>query len=243
MSFPQIQLSHNAPQEHMPPPIREPWERFSMRDLLTIIFKYKVLVFSVFAVTVIGTLLALWIRPPKYEVEARVLIKYGRDTSNNPRSSLSPGTNRMVTPSKPDINSEAEMIRSYALIDRVVRELKLDQPQPPTVPTDFVSRARCEMRQAYGKVSEALDEVQYRLALKEKLTPKEKAIMEILNSLKVEGVKESSVIDIKLQTKFRKDSSIILNRLVEVYRQARLGVERTPEVEKFFTDEAAQYEG
>src|SRR5260370_904080 len=129
MSFPQIQLSHNAPQEHMPPPIGEPWERFSMRDLLTIIFKYKVLVFSVFAVTVIGTLLALWIRPPKYEVEARVLIKYGRDTSNNPRSSLSPGTNRMLT------------------------------------------------------------------------------------------------------------------RRVEVYRQARLGVERTPEVEKFFTDEAAQYEG
>ncbi|MEP6714782.1 MAG: Wzz/FepE/Etk N-terminal domain-containing protein [Terriglobia bacterium] len=241
MSYSPMQRSSPGPDDITPTADPAAWERVSTRDVLSIVFKYKWLIAGVFVSAVLATLLALWIRPPQYEVEARILIKYGKDISANPRSSMAPTANQMVSASRPDVNTEAEMIRSYALVEKVVRELKLDQPQQPVVPPDLVSRLRYQMRAFYGSISGALDEVQYRLALKERLTPKETAIMEILNGLKVEGVKDSSVIDIKLQTKFRKDSSVVLNRLVDAYRESRLGIERTPEVERFFLNEANQY--
>ena len=213
----------------------------STRDLLRTVFGYKWLILAIFLGTVCTTLLALWIRAPQYEVQARVLIKYGREAGENPRTSIVPGVTRLTSQTRPDINSEAEFLKSYSIAERVVRDFGLDKPKPTPVPTELFPRAKYELRRLYSAVMEEVDEVQYRLALKERLSPKDRAIVEILSNMKVEAIKDSSVVDIKIRTRHKEGSGVVLNRMVEIYRDMRLGIEKNPQVENFFRSRAGEY--
>ncbi len=213
----------------------------TLRDVLIVTFRYKTLIVSTFLATVLITFIALWMRDPAYETEARILIKYGRDAAGNPRASLSPGSARISQAPRPDINSDAELLKSYWLADKVVTELHLDQKTPKPVPPDLIPRLKYEIKILSGRINERLDELQYRLSLKEQITPRERAITEILENLKVEGVKDSSVVDVKLRTKFKEGASIILNRLIEHYREVRMSSERNPGVDNFFEGQSKDY--
>ncbi len=213
----------------------------SARDLLRTVFGYKWLILAIFLGGVCTTLMALWIRVPRYEVHARVLIKYGREAGENPRTSIAPGVTRLTSPTRPDINSEAEFLKSYSIAERVVRDFGLDKSKPAPVPTELFPRAKYEMRRVCGAIREQVDEVQYRLALKERLSPKDRAIVEILSNMKVEAIKDSSVVDIKIRTSNKEGSGAVLNRMVEIYRDMRLGIEKNPQVEQFFRSRAGEY--
>src|SRR5690242_12272543 len=150
----------------------------SLRDFVFILFRHKILVLAVFLSTILGTCLWLWLGYQSYEASAKVLIKFARDSAD-PRTSLSPNT-RVLPETKPDINTEAELIKSYALVEKVVTTLHLDQPQPQVPPPGFLPRIKFELRRTYHWLRDLLDEVQIMLAFKERLSPKEKAIVELI---------------------------------------------------------------
>ncbi len=211
----------------------------SLLDFLAILFRHISLVAVIFLATVLGTVTWMMVEPANYEVAARVMLRFAREAAD-PRTSLSPSTTRVLPAVRPDINTEAELIKSYALVEQVVVSLGLDKPVERPVPQYFFPRVKYELRRAYRNLRDALDEAEIAAGLKERLSPKEIAIVGLMKGLKVESVRDSSVVNATLTTSIREGSSKILNTLLEAYRERRLAVEKSSREIYFFTNQAAE---
>lgn len=222
---------------------RPAWKRRvhsgSLLDFLAILFRHLSLVTVIFLATVLGTVTWMMIEPENYEVSARIMLRFAREAAD-PRTSLSPNTTRVLPAARPDVNTEAELIKSYALIEKVVVDLGLDRPYEPPVPKAFFPRMKYELRRTYHNLRDELDEIQIAAGLKDRLSPKEKAIVTLIKGLKVESVRDSSVVKATLTTSIRQDSSKILNALLEDYRERRLAVEKNTREISFFSDQAKE---
>lgn len=222
---------------------RPAWKRRapsgSLLDFLAILFRHLLLVSVIFLATVFGTVTWMMIEPENYEVSARIMLRFAREAAD-PRTSLSPNTTRVLPAVRPDVNTEAELIKSYALIEKVVVDLGLDKPFEPPAPKAFFARVKYELRHAYHNLRDELDNLQIAAGLKERISPKEKAIVVLMKGLKVESVRDSSVVKATLTTSIRQDSSKILNSLLEDYRERRLAVEKNSREISFFSDQATQ---
>jgi uncharacterized protein involved in exopolysaccharide biosynthesis/Mrp family chromosome partitioning ATPase len=213
----------------------------SLRDLLSVIFRHKFMVVSIFLATVISTCLWLWIGGDTYETAARVMIRFSRDDAD-PKTSLSAANTRLIPANRPDINTEAELIKSYALVDKVVTTLHLDYPPLATPPPGLLPRIKFELRQAYHALRDFVDDVQIAAGLKERLTNREKIIVEIMQGLKVESVKDSSIVKVSLDMSIKAGAAKVLNTLLDFYREHRLAVGQNPREAEFFSSQAAQYD-
>lgn len=220
-------------------PLRRRPSSGSMRDFLTIVFRHFGLVAAIFLTTLLGTAIWMTLEPESYEVSARIMLRFARESAD-PRTSLNPTTTRVLPATRPDINTEAELIKSPAIVEQVVVDLGLDKPYARPVPAGFFPRIKYELRQAYDQVKQRLDELQITLGLKERLSPKEIAVVKIMKGLKVESVRDSSVVKATLTTNIRTGSSKILNALLEAYREHRLAVEKNSREIVFFGDQAQQ---
>jgi len=217
------------------PPVRT-----SLRDLLQVLFKHVFMITTVILLTVMSTCIWIWLRSDVYETSAKVLIKFGGEIAD-PKASFSPLTPHVLTANTPDINTEAELIKSYALADEVVTELNLDQPSNPSAPSGILPRIRFELKKLYRRVGEIAEEGEIIVGFKERLTPKEKAIVALIEGLKVESVKESSIVNVTLRTPFRAGAGRILNTLLDRYRQHRLAVGQDVAGAHFFETQADAY--
>lgn len=217
-----------AQPEPVSPSRHESWKASAFSEFLTVIYRYRWLIVSTFLATFLSTAVWLFIRQDSYETTTKVLVRFSRE-SFNPRSESSSSVARMLPAPKPDLPTEIDLIGSYAIISQLVDRLHLDQPGPPKpAPTRIVPRIRYELRRASNWLNELGDEIQYSLAVKERLALREKAIVEVSESLSVETSKDSSVMSIKLKTKFKEGASVILNTLVEIYSEQRMKVELNP---------------
>lgn len=214
---------------------------FTVRDFLNVLFKYKGLVICTFLATILGTLGWLWIRSDEYDTSAKIVIKFARESAD-PRMSLSASTTRVVPYEMPDINTEAELIKSYALVSQLVSTLHLDVPAPPTAPAALIPRIKFEAKRLYHWAEDSAEGVEVALGLKEALTLREKIVVEIIKGLKVETVKDSSVVKVTLSSPFKQGSGLIVNTLIDLYKQSRLKFGEISGETSFF-DEQAQSSG
>jgi uncharacterized protein involved in exopolysaccharide biosynthesis len=211
--------------------------RFTVGDFLTVLFKYKWVVLLTFLGTVLGTLTWLWIRSDSYETSGKIVIKFTREVAD-PRTSLSASTTRVLPPTRPDINTEAELIKSYALVEQVVTTMHLDRPSVEIPPAALLPRAKYELRHLYHWVQDAIDDLQVTAGLKEALTDKEKVIVELIRGLKVESVKDSSVVNVSLTSPIKHGAGSVLNTFIDLYRKRRLAVGRISGKVDFFDQQA-----
>jgi uncharacterized protein involved in exopolysaccharide biosynthesis len=210
------------------------WKPSTAQELLDVVYRYRWLILATFFTTVLSTALWLFVRYDSYETTTKILVRFARD-SFNPRAEVSSSVTRMLPAPRPDLATETDLIGSYAIISEVVDRLHLDRPGPPESPPQrIVPRLRFELRRFTDWVTELGDELQYAMAVKERLSPREKAIVEVSEALSAEKATDSSVLSIKLRTKFKEGASVILNTLVDVYSEQRTNVERNPGKVEFF---------
>lgn len=212
-------------------------QRFTLRDFLTVIFRYKWLLICTLSATVLGTLGWLWIRSDDYETSAKIIIKFTRESSD-PRTSLSPSTTRVLPHEMPDINTEAELIKSYALVSQLVRSLHLDAPAPTIPPSALVPRIKFEAKRLYHRAADQLEAVEIGFGLKDSLTLKEKAVVQIVRGLKVETVKDSSVVKVTLVSPIKQGAGLIVNTLIDSYKESRLKLGHISGEASFFNEQA-----
>ncbi len=214
--------------------------RFTLRDFLLVLFKYKGVAVGCFVATVLGTLGWLWVRSDSYETSATIVIKFSREAAD-PETSLSPNTTRVLPATRPDINTEAELIKSYALINDVVSVLHLDAPPPDIPPPGLLPRIKFELKGIYHWAQSALETIQTRAGLTEPLTLKEKVIVRLIRGLKVETVKDSSVVKVTLSSPIKQHAGEVVNTLIEQYRKRRMSVQTISGKTEFFDREATTY--
>lgn len=100
----------------------------SLRDILTVFFKYKSLILTVFIGTVATTVIGTFLIAPTFEARSSILIKIGREHIYRPEV----GTQNpsITVDPKATINSEIRIASSGEVIQRVLETLTVERVYP-----------------------------------------------------------------------------------------------------------------
>ncbi len=209
----------------------------SLRDLVSILFKRKWSLLTVFTTAVFAAAFyTFFIRDDLYQVSARVLVRMGHE--NEPPSTLLGDRPLMIVGQRAqDVNSEADILTSTDLLGRLVDEMGLDKPEHKERPTEFLRRIKYDVKQVVAKVRDFKNELLINLGFRVRLTRREEMIAMLQKGLLVTPQKDSNVLVVNLFLPSREYASAILNTLLERYQEFRLKLYLEPGAQAFFQDE------
>jgi len=140
-----------------------------------------------------------------------------------------------------DVNTELAILGSTDLMVYIVDQLGMDKPEPPKpVPAGLIPRIRYYGKAAVREIKDYFEEIMITVGLRDRLTPREKAIAMLQKSLGGVAEKESNVLDVKLTLPNKEAVNIVLNTLLDDYLAFRMKVHAIPNAVDFFGNEAAQ---
>lgn len=211
----------------------------SFRDVYHILFRHKkkaILFFSAVFVTVtLGTFLA----PKIYRSEAKLFVRIGResvtlDPTVTTGQIVSIGQSR-----ENEINSELEILRSRELFEKVVDAIGpavfLKGPKAVTENTPSPAETGRETAGKPGQVN-----LLERIGLSNPLEDRERAILTVVDNLKVETQKNTNILFLSYEAENPKLAQDALNKLIEFYLERHIVIHRTAGSYGFFDKEVDQ---
>lgn len=193
---------------------------WNLRDILSILFKRKLVVIVFFLTVVIGTLAVLKVTPPSYAAVAKVLVKVGREDVYVPTLPTEAFTRPLMSLiRKEQLNSEVEIITSEYLAELLIEDMT------PTgiYPAMFIKHPWYTPKgimQGIIGIYNWLDG--YFAPFTANLTPEQRVMKRLLGKdLKVEGTGDSNVIEIKVYNKVPDLAAKTANRLLDLYLKER----------------------
>ncbi len=124
----------------------------NLRDILTVFFKYKNLILTVFLVTVATTIIGTFLMAPVYEAHSSLLIKIGREHIYRPEVGAE---NPSITVDREaTINSEIKIASSGEVIQRVLETLTVERVYPELM--ELAPRDSTPLQNAVLKLKENL---------------------------------------------------------------------------------------
>lgn len=195
-------------------PVTEPEFRTtnSARDFLTVLFKHKLKIITIFLAVVLTSLVGSFVMTPTYEAKTSLLMKIGREHLN--RSDL--GDNNPVNfnlRQEEIINSEIEILTNRDLLGKVVTTLKVQTLYPD------IAKAKPP----------------------EGMRPEDVAVQRFKENLKVTTVKKSNVVEVSFKHRDPQVAAKTLNTLVELFKEKHLQVFSDPR-SSFFESQLGDYE-
>lgn len=213
----------------------------SLRDLAFVLFKRKWSLLIVFLVTVIGAAgYVFLLRDDIYQVSAKILVRIGHE--QEPSSTvMNQRPMTIVGQRYQDVNSEADILSSADLLARLVDELRLDVRHPPDPPPPgLIPRVRYEAKKHVRALKQWTNEILITVGFRTRLTPREEAIAMLQKGLIVTPQKDSNVVVVNLLLPGRQGASGILNKLLEMYQEFRLGLFSDNTARDFFEAEVGR---
>jgi uncharacterized protein involved in exopolysaccharide biosynthesis len=170
-----------------------------VRELLTVIFKFKFAILATFAAVVLTVTAATLLMAPTYEATARILVKFGRE--NVYRSEVGDVRNQVVASNTEEIlNSEVSILTSRDLITQVVTTLTVKVLYP-----DLVAKPP------------------------KRGTAIQAAVERFGEALTVGAVRKSSIIEIALRHKDPEVAARALHLLLENFKEKHLQAYSDPQ--------------
>ncbi len=97
-----------------------------LRDYLTVIFKHKIKIITVFLTVVMTVTLVTFLMPRTYEARSNILVKIGREYMNP-----SEVGDKLVMPNQEEMtNSEIQILTNRDLVKKVIMSLKIENIYP-----------------------------------------------------------------------------------------------------------------
>ena len=188
----------------------------SLRDLAAPLFRRKRVLISTFLVALVLVLLAGIILPPEYTSHMSILVNRERvDPLVTTQS-----TTQMITPSaavsEEEINSEAELLKSRDVLERVVLANGLEKQHGHS----FLDLFRPKQDEA--------DRV-------------ERAVRSLAKTIKVEAGTKTNIIEVSYSSPNPRLSYGVLNTLGNLYLAKHVAVHRPPGSYQFFAQETQNY--
>ncbi len=193
---------------------------WNFRDILSILFKRKLVVIVFFITVCVGTLVALKLSPPNYAATAKVLVKVGREDIYVPALPSESLTRPMMSLIREEqLNSEVEIIGSEYMAGLLVEELTPEG----IYPSMFV---RHPWYTPKGVMQCLIDGYKwldgYFAPFTANLNPKQRVMKRLLNKdMVIKGTGDSNVIDITIYNKVPQYASDTANMLLELYLRER----------------------
>ena len=227
----------------MTSPLNEGNQSLSRSEIALLLRRYSGLVLFVFLVCVLTGWLCLQVFfNDLYETKASLLVKVGRENAEVPATVVN-GSMLNTGVRIQDINSEVQMLSSRALVEAAVDKIGPDAFKsvliPPTSPWGYpkyyLKRAAREVKGYYKEFLIAAN-------LQKRLTPREEAIVAVSDSLKIEPVKESDVLVLKLRLPSADLAVRTARLLLNEYLAGRAAIRRNAEGKDFFDGEIRGYQ-
>ncbi len=205
---------------------------FSLRDVLTIVFKRQVLIVT-FAVTVFVLVTAVTLLlPRKYEVTSTLLVNKARaEVPLAPTDSPQLIMNQLT---EQDLNSEIEVLKSRQLVEEVVQAVASEAPAGDAEPG--------VMAQAMSWLNDALNS--------RTLAKREALVVDLQRKIDVSAVRKSNVIRVSFESDDPEWATRVVGSLVDRYLEQRAERYQSPQAVSFFEDQMgaaelrlAEYEG
>lgn len=105
-------------------------ETNSVRDLLTILFKYKKRIITTFFVVVLAVAAVSFLMTPLYEARSSFLVKFGREYYFTPETPSETRPVSFAPPREELLNSEIQILTNHDLIERVVMAIGIKALYP-----------------------------------------------------------------------------------------------------------------
>jgi uncharacterized protein involved in exopolysaccharide biosynthesis len=186
---------------------------FSLRDVVTIVFRHKRVVVLSFLGILTGAILAAVLHPPEYRASTKFLIERERlDPVISPGQTSAPESRGEVT--EEELNSEVELIESADVLRQVVVSCGLDQK-------------KSLLSSLFGAGNEST-----RIA---------KAAKNLQSELKIEVVRKSNVISVSYTASDPQLAARVLSALGDAYLKKNVAVHRPPGQFEFFDQETEAY--
>jgi len=192
-------------------------KRVSLKDFLHIIFKRKMQILLFFSATVCTVAVASFVIKPTYMATAQILVKVGRENLYIPTGSdMNPIISRDI---REQIIPEIEILKSRSLAEEVAVSLS-----PKTIYTNLSDKGSGIVKANTGR--------------HEPRSLVDKAVLKLQKNIKVEPIKDSSVIKVSFKHKDPKMAAIVVNSLVTFYLDHHLEVHTAPESYEFFQEQS-----
>jgi len=104
------------------------YKKRSARELLTVLFRYRNRILAVFILSFAAATLFSFLKPPVYEAQSSILVKFGREYLSRPEV----GNSQPVATLNQEelLNSEVQILKSPDLIRKVVQTLGVARVYP-----------------------------------------------------------------------------------------------------------------
>ncbi len=168
-------------------------------------------------VAILGTILVgSWLWPPSYQAASNVVILRRTYPDLLTMPSCGPGASTLLLNPKEEINSEIEIIRSQPVLERVVKELKLEEAR--SIQDPGITGA---IRTVGRSVVQGIQALLKQAGLIRKLSPQETfdtAVIRLRTRLVIEPVIDSRIIWIRYRDPDPVLASKVVNQVVEAYQ-------------------------
>lgn len=192
-------------------------------------------------VVILGTILVgSWLWPPVYQASSSVAI-LGRTYPDllTPTPRGAGASNLMINP-KEELNTEMEIIRSRPVLERVVKDLKLDHPQK--VADEGAAGA---IRDGLRAVMNGVKALSRQIGLSRVQTPEEAfeaAVSKLHADLIVDPASDSQIIWIRYRSRDPVLSSKVVNKVAEEYQHQHLAININRAESSFYAEQISGVE-
>ena len=204
-------------------PTRFPIHTPTLRELVAVIFRHKVLIVSSFVAIFFGVVVVTYSLPKRFQTHTKILIKRERaDPVMTPANNAQSFIAQDVT--QEDLNSEVELLKSRDLLEKVVQTCGLHTTRSTAI-TDRIA----EFLLSYG--GEARGE--------EMRIPR--AVRRLERKLEVEPIAKSKMIEVRYESEDPRLAARVLETLSQLYLEKHLAVHRPAGALDFFEQQTTQY--
>lgn len=208
-----------------------------LRDILTAIFKHKVLIvflpLFIFALVFVGN----YVWPPTYESVAKVRLTRGREVSQADPTVVTRSTQglMMMQMGLEDLNSEIQIMHSKDLLERVVTELDLhNNPAFPYGSGPF--------QYPFQVVRQTVRNALVSLGLGKMSSAVQEAMEELDSRILTEPIRDSYVIEVRLRLGDPELAKRVLDKILSVYQELHIKVFENPHSSPFFEEQKRRAE-
>ncbi|QKE63343.1 hypothetical protein HNE05_08190 [Aquipseudomonas campi] len=209
----------------------------TIRDILNILFKRKLVVGCFFLAAVVGGYAGLKLVSPTYESTARLLVRIGQEDIYMPALPSSQFRTPMMSVVREEqLHSESSILTSVDLAQKVVAEATpqrlfpgIDINHPWYTPKGWVQMAK--------SLYTGLED--YFFPLSSDRTLEAQAINRFLKDLDAEAIKSSNIIEVSLRSKVPESAALGVNTLVRQYLSERVRIYQREQA-GFFTEQLSQ---
>lgn len=192
--------------------------QLSMRDLLTIVFKRRVLVLSVAISIPVAVVAVSLLLPRTYEVTATLVVNRARaEMPLAPTDSTQFVVNQL---SEQDLNSEIEVLKSREMIEDVLQVLGVDESLRPE---------SSGIRSIVGSVRESLGG--------QRLSSFDALIVDLQEEIRINTVRRSNAIRITYQSEDPEWAAQVVETLTARYLERRTERFQSPQTVSFFKEQ------